>query len=205
MTYLDYNEAMGVQYPEAYDAAIKRNIMANARKTWERNTPDALDIAAYLDKKGTYTIEGSRANYWIPERAYTENFVGSLAKALDTYGKLSPNQCEAVRKCMVKDQERQAGFKAIRDAKKVLSNHIGTVGERIDLTLTVAHIVEIPTDFGLMLIHIMADADQNRVIYKGSKRLADKGETITLKATIKDHGERDGEKQTIIARPAIKA
>lgn len=205
MTYLDYDAAMGVQHPEAYEAAIHRNIMVNARKTWERNTPDAANIAAYLDKKGTYIIEGTRRFDRIPETAYTDNFFGSLAKALNTYGKLSPKQCEAVRKCMVKDQERQAGFKAIRDARKTLSNHIGTVGERLDLTLTIAHVVEIPTDYGLMLIHIMSDADQNRVIYKGSKRLADKGETVTLKATIKDHGEREGEKQTIIARPAIKA
>ena len=194
-----------IEHPEAYNAAIRRNIMANARKTWERTTPDADIIAAYVDKKGTYLIEGSRANDWIPELAFTDNFFGSLARALDTYGKLTPAQCEAVRKCMAKDQERQAGFKAIRDARKTLSKHIGTVGERIDLTLTIAHIVEIPTDYGLMLIHIMADENQNRVIYKGSKRLADKGETVTLKATIKDHGERDGEKQTIIARPVIKA
>lgn len=201
MTYLDYDAAMGVQHPEAYEAAIRRNIMLNARKTWERNTPDADIIAAYLDKKGTYMRETG----YIPELAYTDNFFGSLAKALNTYGKLTPNQCEAVRKCMAKDQERQAGFNAIREARKALSGHIGTVGERIDLTLTIAHIVEIPTDYGLMLIHIMSDANQNRVIYKGSKRLADKGETVTLKATIKDHGERDGEKQTIIARPTIKA
>ena len=194
-----------IEHYEAYEAAIRRNIMLNARKTWERNTPDAADIAAYLDKKGAYTVEGSAASNWIPERAYTDKFFGSLAKALYTYGKLTPSQCEAVRKCMAKDQERQAGFKAIRDARKTLSNHIGAVGERIDLTLTVAHIVEIPTDYGLMLIHIMADTNQNRVIYKGSKRLADKGQTVTLKATIKDHGERDGEKQTIIARPTIKA
>lgn len=186
-----------IEHSEAYEAAIRRNIMANARKTWERTTPDAADIAAYLDKKGTYMRE--------TEIAYTDNFFGSLANALNTYGKLTPNQCEAVRKCMIKDQERQAGFAAIRESRKALSNHIGAIGERIDLTLTVAHIVEIPTEYGLMLIHIMSDANQNRVIYKGTKRLADKGQTVTLKATIKDHGEREGEKQTIIARPTIKA
>ena len=194
-----------IEHPEAYNAAIRRNIMMNARKTWERTTPDADIIAAYVDKKGTYLIEGSRANDFIPELAFTDNFFGSLARALDTYGKLTPAQCEAVRKCMIKDQERQAGFQVMREAKKALSNHIGIVGERIELSLTIAHIVEIPTDYGLMLIHIMTDGNQNRVIYKGSKRLADKGETVTLKATIKDHGERDGEKQTIIARPVIKA
>ena len=197
----DYDEAMGIQYPEAYERATKARIIANARKTWERTVPDAMDISAYLARKGTYTRETGN----IPELVFTDNFFGSLAHALHTYGKLTAAQCEAVRKCMAKDQERQAGFAAIREAKKALSSHIGTVGERIDLTLTVNHIVEIPTDYGLMLIHIMEDANHNRVIYKGSKQLAEKGETVTIKATIKTHGERDGEKQTIINRPAIKA
>ena len=52
-----------------------------------------------------------------------------------------------------------------------------------------------------MYVHICRDQDGNTVIYKG-KEIAKKGQTVTLKATVKDHGERDGEKQTVIARPA---
>lgn len=194
-----------IEHPEAYEAATRRRIMMNARKSWERTTPDAYDITNYLSRKGTYTKDGDMMSNWIPQTAFTDNFFGSLARALETYGKLTPAQCEAVRKCMVKDKERQAGFAAIRESRKALSNHIAAIGERLELTLKVAHIVEIPTEYGLMLIHIMTDENQNRVIYKGTKRLADKGETVTVKATIKDHGERDGEKQTIIRRPTVKA
>ena len=51
--------------------------------------------------------------------------------------------------------------------------------------------------------HTTVDADGNVVVYKGSTTVGEKGETVTLKATIKDHGEREGVNQTIIARPKV--
>ena len=45
----------------------------------------------------------------------------------------------------------------------------------------------------------MEDADKNVVIYKGTKLYEG---IVTVKATIKEHGEREGVKQTKIARPA---
>lgn len=53
-----------------------------------------------------------------------------------------------------------------------------------------------------MYVHICRDEAGNTVVYKG-KSIAAKGDTIVVKATIKAHGERDGEKQTVIARPAV--
>ena len=35
----------------------------------------------------------------------------------------------------------------------------------------------------------------------GGSPLAEKGESVVVKATVKEHGERDGVKQTIIQRP----
>jgi hypothetical protein len=55
--------------------------------------------------------------------------------------------------------------------------------------------------FGTSYLHIMNDAQGNVVIYKGTKILGGKTETLTVKATVKEHGERDGVKQTKIARP----
>mgnify|MGYP000270542888 CR=1 FL=1 len=45
----------------------------------------------------------------------------------------------------------------------------------------------------------MEDIDGNVVIYKGTKLYEG---FVIIKATIKEHGERDGVKQTKIARPA---
>jgi hypothetical protein len=69
--------------------------------------------------------------------------------------------------------------------------------------------------FGTSYIYIMEDANQNTVIYKGTSKAVAwtldgafrvKGDTLTITATIKDHGVREGVKQTIIERPkAVKA
>ena len=60
----------------------------------------------------------------------------------------------------------------------------------------------------------MEDADKNVVIYKGNSDVIgwnpegpvrSKGDTFTITATVKDHGVRNGVKQTIIQRPkAVK-
>jgi hypothetical protein len=50
----------------------------------------------------------------------------------------------------------------------------------------------------------MEDADQNVFIYKGtSGALTDcyENDAVSLMATVKDHSEREGVKQTIIQRP----
>jgi hypothetical protein len=70
-----------IENPVAYENAIKRNIIANARKTWLANTPRALEI---LD-----AVEAGR-EYNKGTVIYKEGFMGSMASALDSYGKLTP-------------------------------------------------------------------------------------------------------------------
>jgi hypothetical protein len=84
----------------------------------------------------------------------------------------------------------------------VTRQHIGTVGEKITVTLTTMHIVVLDGIYGTNYIFICEDADQNVIIYKGkSDYFPNKGETATITATVKEHGVRDGVKQTIIQRP----
>ena len=189
-----------IQHPAAYESATRRYIIANAYKTWMKNTPRWQEIVELLEKRGKYYIEGN-GYYGIPQVKYNEGFFGSLAKSLDDYGKLSEKQIQAVLKCVEQQAERKIQFDAIRDAKKASSKHVGEIGQRMELVLTCEHVIEFDSQFGLMHICLMRDAEGNRVVYKGSKYLLDKGETQTFKATIKDHSERDGELQTLIARP----
>jgi hypothetical protein len=72
------------------------------------------------------------------------------------------------------------------------------------VTLKVVHIIDIESNFGTIYINICEDADKNIIIYKGqAKGFPDKGETATIIATVKDHGVRDGVKQTVIQRPKL--
>ena len=186
-----------IENPVAYENAIKRNIIANANKTWYAKTERASEIDEALNA-------GRNGN------RYEEGFMGSLAEAYDTYGKLSEKQCQAVLKGIDARAARKVEWANQKAALNATRQHLGTVGEKITLTLTIGHIVMLDGMYGTSYIFIMEDADKNIVIYKGNSPLVAwtpenavrvKGDTFTITATVKEHGVRDGVKQTVIQRP----
>ena len=184
-----------IEHPVAYANAVKRNILFNARKTWLANNPRALEI-----------LEASEAGreYRNGNVMYKDDFMGSMAYALDTFGKLSPKQCEAVLKGIDARAARRAEWADKKAAVDATRQHIGTVGEKITITIKVVHVVELDGGFGPSYINICEDADNNTIIYKGNaKGFPEKGETATIIATVKDHGVRNGVKQTVIQRPKV--
>ena len=192
-----------IENPVAYENAIKRNILANAQKTWRANTERAIEIEDAVGSGRKYSERGDMVGY-------EDGFMGSMAHAYDTFGKLTPKQCEAILKGIDARAKRKAEWddqKALLDAKR---QHIGTVGEKITLTLTIGHIVVLDGMYGTNYIYIMEDADKNVVIYKGTSDAVGwtpegqprgKGDSLTIIATVKEHGVREGVKQTIIQRP----
>lgn len=189
-----------IEHPEAYERAIRARMIANAAKTWRQNTARAAEIEDALHPGRTYDDYG--------HMRYADNFIGSLARAFDSFGKLTPNQCAAILKGIDARAERRAQFAAQDAALAATRRHIGTVGEKITVTLTMKKIIQLEgMPFGgrpsVTYIHIMEDADRNVFVYKGTAAAfaIDKGETVTVTATVKEHGERNGTKQTIIQRP----
>ena len=187
-----------VEYPAAWAAARKRNIIANAKKTWKANTPRAEEILDAVESGRVYSDQGNMS--------YKEGFMGSMAAALDTFGKLSQKQCEAILKGIDARAAKKAEWaseKAALDAKRA---HIGAVGQKVTLELTVVHVVVLDGMYGTTYINICEDAEQNVVIYKGSSNaIPGKGHTVNVVATVKEHGVRDGVKQTVIQRPKLIA
>jgi hypothetical protein len=185
-----------IDNPEAYAKATRARIIANANKTFTRTYSDYEAIEAFL--------AGGRVQCEYDARriTYKEGFVGSLASAYDNYGKLTEKQVLAVRKCIESNNARKAEWadkKALLDASR---QHIGTIGEKITLTLTCVHVIALDGVYGTTYINICEDAEKNIVIYKGNANgFPCKGETATIKATVKEHGVRDGVKQTVIQRP----
>jgi len=181
----------------AYDSAIKRNILENARKTWRASTERAGEIEDAL-------VSGRNGG------SYTEDFIGSLAKAFDSFGKLTPNQSAAVLKGIDARAARRAEWKDKQAVIDAAREHIGIVGEKASLSLIIKKIIHMQgvafsyRDSGITTLYIMEDAQNNVVIYKGNSAAfdsAEEGQLITLTATIKEHGVRNGVKQTIIQRP----
>jgi hypothetical protein len=180
---------------EAWEAGRLRNILYNARKTWRLSTPRHLEI---LD-----AVEVGR-DYDNGRVSYRDNFMGSMAYALDKFGKLTPKQSEAVLKGIDARAAKRAEWASEKAAVDAKREHIGTVGEKSTITLTVKHIVTLEGVYGISYLHICEDADNNIIIYKGNASgFPRTGETATVVATIKDHGVREGVKQTVIQRPKL--
>lgn len=105
-----------------------------------------------------------------------------------------------------KAQNRAAWSEIVSQARafdRLTSQHLGAVGDKIKLELKISYIHVYPGFYANVHIHIMHDKARNVVIYKGAKRLGEKGSTIKVVAKVKLHGEREGVKQTTIERPKV--
>lgn len=193
-----------IEFPARYEAARKTYILANANKTFFATYADAREVCEFIGAGRIYNDHGDCSGY-------KEGFVGSLAQAFDKYGKLTVGQVEAVRKCIARREERRAEWADQQAALNATRQHLGTVGEKISLTLTIKRIVYIDGFRGnSSYIYICEDADRNVVIYKGNaecftygadRNFSKQDDVLNVIATVKEHGVREGVKQTIIQRP----
>ena len=88
------------------------------------------------------------------------------------------------------------------------SSFVSHVGRRIEMTCKIKKIRTFEKqrfhyyDSSIGYMTIM-DFDGNVVIYWGKFEEANEGDIITIRATIKDHNEKDGVKQTFVNRPKL--
>jgi len=134
----------------------------------------------------------------------TNDFLLSMIERLGYWGTLSQNQAEAAESCFAT---------IVRlDAARATSQHIGAVGDKVTLTLTINRLVVLDGHYGTTFIYICEDQNKNTVVYKGTSspfaftpdgQPRGKGHSLTVKATVKDHTEYQGVKQTLIQRPKV--
>lgn len=97
----------------------------------------------------------------------------------------------------------QAQRDAELEAKRSKSSHVGQAGDRIDITATITVVKAIDGFYGISYFTILENSKGDVFKYVGSAELGEKGQTITMKATVKDHAEYDGVNQTVINRPKL--
>ena len=185
-----------IENEAAYIAAIKRNIIQNAQKTWRVNTPRSEEIEEAIQ-------DGRIIDFDTGVVLYKDNFAGSMAQAFDNFGKLTEKQSDAILKGIDARQAKRVQWAQERAERDAASEWIGEVGKRIELTLNVNHVVTLCGEYGLTFINLCRDDFGNVVVYKGSNDLKFHADKVTVKATIKAHETREGVKQTIISRPKI--
>ena len=123
-------------------------------------------------------------------------FLRSMAENLTHWGNLSARQVEATESCFAVIDRLEAA--------RANSQHIGAVGDKVTLTITVERIVVLKSQFYAdNYITIARDEQGNAVTYKGRADLGGKGDTVTVKATVKEHTVYNGVKQTVIQRPKV--
>lgn len=220
-----------IEHPAAYENAIRMRIKINAaktrRKNWFAENPDAQRLTDWLYQVGEFatrcscglTDEEHQKDGWTDsckpiEHPATYNifvgefggFLAELQDKLGEWGALTEKQTEVVRNALARAEARVEKRKQERDAQlaadRATSNYVGEVGQRIEFSLTVEKVFEFDGFYGITFINICRDENNNVVVYKGSNGW-EKGESVRCKATIKEHNEREGVKQTLISRPTI--
>lgn len=103
--------------------------------------------------------------------------------------------------------ERQIGLvegEVAKRAKNAASAFVGNVGDKLTLTVMVERIITLPDyGYGKNYITLMRDQAGNMLVYRGLSDIGQQGETVTMKATVKEHNVRDGVQQTVIQRPKV--
>lgn len=108
---------------------------------------------------------------------------------------------------------KEASQKAIASRSK--SQHVGNVGDRIQIKATVTGFHWYTTQFGDVNIYTFTDIFNNVFVWKTSSSLdrivgnickpVREGEMVELKATVKGHDEYQGIKQTVLTRCKVVA
>tara|TARA_Y100000310_G_scaffold54016_2_gene49539 strand:+ start:19 stop:1308 length:1290 start_codon:yes stop_codon:yes gene_type:complete len=89
-----------------------------------------------------------------------------------------------------------------RDARIATARHLGEIGEKIEVDVTLTDTRTIETQFGTSVLYSFEDADGNVVKWFSSGRGIDDqiGTSIHLVGTVKKHDEYRGLKQTLLTR-----
>lgn len=130
------------------------------------------------------------------------SFVRDVVTKAREQARLSERQEEVLRDTIAK--------MATQDTQRAASGHVGSPGQRIEVAVTVDRVASFDRPgfrtgrLETVWIVTMRDAASNAIVSKSVNFRADKGEQFVLRATVKEHGDYRGEKQTVVQRCAAK-
>ena len=80
------------------------------------------------------------------------------------------------------------------------SEYVGSIGERLDLYLTVERAIELDGNYGRSTMHIMRDDCGNLFVWTTAAKSWSAGTEHHIKGTVKDHRKYRNECQTVLTR-----
>jgi hypothetical protein len=166
-----------------------------ARKAWidEQHAARAIERAAATE---AWRKENSALAARLDAYTGENDFLRSMIERLGYWGTLSEKQTEATESCFATIDRLEAA--------RLTSQHLGNVGDKVTLTITVERVIVLKSEFyDDNYITIARDEAGNAITYKGKTDIGNKGDTRTIKASVKEHTVYNGVKQTVIQRPKV--
>ena len=174
------------------EGAAKRRAARQAQVAAERAQRQADRLEATQAWRDANSAVVARLTAYEGSNEFLRSFTATLAQ----WGALTPRQLEAVESCFAVIDRTEAA--------RANSQHIGEVGDKVTLTITVERIVVLKSEFyGDNYITIARDEAGNTITYKGRVDIGGKGDVNTIKASVKEHTVYNGIKQTVIQRPKL--
>lgn len=121
-----------------------------------------------------------------------------MAGKLKAWGALSEGQVNALK--------RGWAFEDAKRLEQFTSRYISEVGKRYTNTFTINHVTSTQISRFPLIIsywHLMKDSAGNVCVYRGSRFLGKRGESVQATFTVKEYSEYKGTKQTVLARPKL--
>ena len=81
-----------------------------------------------------------------------------------------------------------------------VSEFVGTIGDRLELTLTITQAIELKNSFNNSIMHIMEDDCGNVFVWTTASKHWSEGTVKTIRGTLKDHSVYKNVKQNILTR-----
>lgn len=180
-------------------AVVRATAQAQATANREAFQAEFADVLPWLSHAGCSPLEGEGTG---DEIAYRDGFLGDMLRAAHTRATWTPAQATAIRAAYARSLEDKR--------KRAASQHVGIIGGRIETSVTVERVNSYDRpQFGAswlsetVYIITMRDAEGNALISKSSRFYAEKGQQFSIKATVKDHNDYQGEMQTLLQRIKI--
>lgn len=160
-------------------------------------TPDCEDVVEQVEA----------ALAWIAEQDESSNYIHNLKTACSLEYVEGRNLGIITSLFPTYNKDLQYRAKKRREAKEAkASEYVGEIGKRIEIDVkSVKVVTSWETDWGITKIYKITDTAGNVFIWKTGTYLEEDGDGMKIKATVKDHKEYNGCKQTEIIRCRVAA
>jgi hypothetical protein len=101
---------------------------------------------------------------------------------------------------LLKSDEEIKKFVESLNYKPTNSEYVGSIGERLDLVITVIENTRVEGYHGYSVVHVFEDGKGNQFIWTTSAKDWQQGETKHIRGTVKEYQFSKGNKQTVLTR-----